>query len=210
MKKLVVPLLFLACAFAHAPASAHQPQLTGDRTAIAVDAPEISKAYYASLNGAPATYTIRSTKPFSLYVNILVPAIKGATLNYSARITKDGRPFAFLDGARYKWKRFYEEFGGDDYFMGPELRTDAAAGVYEITVSNPSLSGKYVVAIGEKESFTLPEIIRTLVVLPGVKMYFNKSPFTAYFNRIGLFMLPVVAVFVSIILIGVAVLRKKR
>jgi len=187
---------------------AHQPRLVGHETMIVVHQPEISKAYYAELHGLPVKYVIRSESPFKLYVNILVPDIKGIKKNVSARITSGGKVIATLGGAKAKWEHFYEEFGGDNYFRGPEFSRNVRAGVYEILVSSPDNNGKYVLATGDKEAFPLMETLNALVKMPILKMYFEKSPFTAYFNRIGFFLSPLILLIVLLIAGAVFILRK--
>lgn len=209
MNKIFLSFIIIVLSLSFFPAHAHQPRLVGDQKSIAVESPEISKAYYGYLKGAPAKYVISSDSPFPLYVNILVPAIKGVTLDFSARVSRDGKLLALLDGTKYEWKKFYEEFGGDDYFMGPEYSKDVPAGNYEIVVYNPGNSGKYVLAIGEKESFTPAETLKTLLLLPRLKLYFHKSPLTAYFNKIGLFMAPLILILLAMILALIIWVRRE-
>ncbi|MFA6566151.1 MAG: hypothetical protein WCT48_05365, partial [Candidatus Paceibacterota bacterium] len=149
---------------------------------------EISKAYYGEFVGTSTVFTIRESKPFKLYVGVLVPTGYGAPANVSAEIRKESDLVANLSATSTEWTRFYEPFGGDDYFQGPEFRADATSGAYTITVSRPENTGKYVLVIGETESFTIDETIRTLGVLPSLKSeFFGKPAWTAYLNRIGLF-----------------------
>jgi len=190
------------------PAFAHQPRLVGHEKTVNVPEPEISKAYYAELHGAPVQYIIRSDVPFKLYVNILVPDIKGIKKNVSARISSGGKIVTILGGANAKWEHFYEEFGGDNYFKGPEYSRKVPAGVYEILISSPDNKGKYVIATGDKEAFPFMETLNTLMKMPLLKLYFNESPFMAYFNRIGIFLSPVILLIIVLIAGAVFVLRK--
>ncbi|MBW2995286.1 hypothetical protein KY312_02955 [Candidatus Woesearchaeota archaeon] len=213
MKKILC-LLLLICV---ASVLAHQPRITSDDITI-IENPEISQAFYAELEGGPHTYEINSDENFSLYVGILVPAIEGIEKDVSAQITLDSRPYHYLNASQSEWLEFYEEFAGDLYYSGPELGANepleapkgisAAAGQYLITVSSPDNLGKYVLVVGEKEEFPLSEMLNSVISLPKIKRFFNKSPFTAYFNRIGLFLL--VPLLFVLILIGVVVYLKKR
>jgi len=167
-------LLFIATI-----ALAHQPRIPqGIQTAV--PDPEISKAYYGKLTGAPHVYTISSEKPFQLYVNILVPDLPGQKKDMSAAIVKDGdsaRPLAVLDGTKHTWTKFFEEFGHDNYWMGPEYKAQAGAGTYKILVSSPGNDSKYTLAIGEKELFDFKETSNALKLIPKIKrVFFNKSP----------------------------------
>jgi hypothetical protein len=194
-KRCVETLLFLLVA---GTALAHQPRLVGDRPSIEVRDPEISQAFYARLSGNPQTYVIRSQVPLRLYVNVLVPDIPGVDLDYEAVITRKGDPtdqiLALLDGKIYDWRPFYEPFGGDHYRLGPEYDDNVPAGTYTIIVSSPDNQGKYVLAVGKKEKFPPGEMARTIVTLPELKKYFGKSPWTAYFNLSGVFLLVVAGV----------------
>ena len=193
----IISCLFLPNVFAH------QPRLVGNETNIVVDQPEISKAYYGSLSGKPATYRIKSTEPFRLYVNILVPDMEGIDKDISVKILKQGAVISFLNGIEHDWSQFYEPFAGDHYFRGSEYVKEQDAGTYEIEVYSPDNLGKYVLAIGDREAFPLGELVRTYAVLPRLKSeFFGKSPFSAYFNIMGIF-LAVIFVIAGVILITV-------
>jgi len=192
-KRRSVAFLFVIAALAAGTAFAHQPRLVGDRPAIEVRNPEISQAFYARLAGNPQTYTIRSEVPLRLYVNILVPDIAGIETDYEAVIAREGTPdseiLARLDGKSYEWRSFFEPFGGDRYLLGPEYDEQVPAGTYIVTVSSPDNLGKYALAVGKIEKFPPREMARTVVALPKLKRYFGKSPWTAFFNLSGAFLL---------------------
>jgi len=176
-------------------AFAHQPRLVDDRPSIGVRDPEISQAFYARLAGNPQTYYIRSDTPLRLYVNILVPDLPGIDTDYEAVIYRKADPqdeiLARLDGKSYDWRPFYEPFGGDHYKLGPEYDEKAPAGTYMVVVSSPDNQGKYVLAVGKIEKFPPREMARTIVALPKLKKYFEKSPLSAFFNLSGVFLLVV-------------------
>lgn len=187
---------------------AHQPQLLGSEIMVVVREPEVSKAYYGELRGTPAAYFIRSDEPFHLYLNILVPDIRGISKEVSAKILCDGRVIAKLDASTSKWEPFFEEFGGDNYFKGPEYSEDVKPGDYEIVVYSGSNIGKYVLAIGDKEEFPPLDMFKALITMPFLKMYFGKSPLTAYFNRIGMFLLPPVLIMIAIVAAAVLIFKR--
>lgn len=174
-------------------AFAHQPRLVGTQTDIIVDLPEISKAYYGSLAGEPAVYRIEATEPFRLYVNVLVPDIAGIDKDVSAQIRQQGTVIANLTAADHNWQPFFEPFAGDAYFRGPEFTAAQEPGIYEIEVYSPDNRGKYVLAVGDKEAFPFWELVGTYAVLPRLKSeFFGKSPFSAYWNIMGIFLLGLV------------------
>lgn len=157
-------------------ALAHQPRITESRLTQVLD-PEISKAYYGKLQGVPDTYVIEATEPFNLYVNVLVPDIEGQRKDVSAVIMLDGAQLAVLSGTDFAWERFYEPFGADSYWMGPEYKTRGAAGTYEIRVSSTNNDSKYSLAIGEIEAFDGKEGLNALTIIPKLKKdYFEVSP----------------------------------
>lgn len=168
-------------------ASAHQPRMT-EGSQITVTDPEISKAYYSKLEGKTQTYSISSDKPFTLYVNILVPDIAGQKKDVSAVIirNKDVESPTALNGNNFEWKKFFEPFGNDTYWMGPEYREKVGPGVYEILVSSKEQDSKYSLAIGEIESFSLGETFNALKLIPKIKRdFFNESPAGFIFSPFG-------------------------
>ena len=183
--------IFILVAFFFFPAGfafAHQPYLVDGEKRIVVNEPEISKAYYGNFTSSSTVFIINESKPFNLYVGILTPAIMAIPRDITAEIRRNDKQIAFLKATSTDWARFYEPYGGDDYFQGPEWRGAMNPGEYTIILSRPENSGKYVLAIGEKEVFTFDETLRTIGILPTLKSeYMDKPAWTAYFNRIGIF-----------------------
>lgn len=195
MSDLKVGVLAVSIFFSAATVFAHQPRIVDDKPLIEVKKPEISQAFYARLAGNPQTYVVRSAVPLRLYVNILVPDLPDIDMDYEAVISRRADPhdviLALLDGKTFEWRPFFEPFGGDHYMLGPEYDEDVLAGEYVIVVSSPDNQGKYVLAVGKIERFPPGEMIRTIVTLPKLKKYFGKSPWTAFFNLSGVFLLVV-------------------
>ncbi|MFZ4499905.1 MAG: YgaP family membrane protein [Minisyncoccia bacterium] len=181
IKKLYKILLITLFAILFLPslAFAHQPRITESRL-TQVPSPEISKAYYGKLTGEPDVYVIRASEPFDLYVNVLVPDSVDQKKDVSAVVIKDDnseKPLAILDGTPFQWKKFYEPFGADTYWMGPEYKARAEAGTYEIRVSSTHNDSKYSLAIGEREAFDGKEGLNALTVIPELKKdFFEVSP----------------------------------
>jgi hypothetical protein len=178
MKKIILGvLLVLALPVL---ASAHQPRLVKGTETIVTE-PEISKAYYGELAGDPNTFIIQSDKDFALYVNILAPDIKDQKKDLSVSITKIdnglSKPIILLDGLNFTWTRFWEPFGRDWYWKGPEYKAQVGAGKYVLRVWSADNNSRYSLAIGEKESFPLGETIRVMGLVPNLKSsFFNESP----------------------------------
>ncbi|MFH0874294.1 MAG: hypothetical protein V1846_05670 [Candidatus Komeilibacteria bacterium] len=189
MKKINKALIFLGGFIALIPfsVSAHQPRIVGSNL-VEISNPEVSQAFYGELKGAPAQFRISSSQDFKLYIGLLVPAIPNIKKDISAEVyrVEDGKnvPVAVLDGSNFNWTFFYEEFGQDNYFWGPEYAAaDSArgrelkgqpvpAGDYRIKVSNPENSGKYVLVTGFLETFPLSEILHASIIMPRLKAQF--------------------------------------
>ncbi|MFS8120504.1 MAG: DUF2892 domain-containing protein [Microcoleus sp.] len=173
---LVICSLLVAIIVSPNVAYAHQPRIATENP-ITVTDPEVSKAYYGTLSGAPVVYRIAAEKPFALYVNVLVPDIAGQKKDVSALILKDGKQVASLDGTNFEWKQFFEEFGHDTYWEGPAYKAQVGAGNYEIRVSSSNNDSKYSLAIGETEAFDFREGTNALTLIPQIKRnFFNESP----------------------------------
>jgi hypothetical protein len=74
MQKIMIIFIFALLLMIPGISSAHQPRIP-EGNEITVTDPEVSKAYYTELKGAPHIYTLFSDVPFVLYINILVPDI---------------------------------------------------------------------------------------------------------------------------------------
>ena len=174
---------------------AHQPVLVG-KDAIVIEKPAISRAFYDELKGRPRTYRIIAEAEFDLYINLLVPKNTNPLGRYSARVYQltgnDRLPLAEINGNASDWKKFYEPFGGDTYLKGPEYKQRVVAGQYEIDVFSSDDLGKYVLAVGEKESFGPKEIAQVYVAIPQLKSEFFHS------NPLGFFITPFGIVFVLV------------
>ena len=223
MLKRILSFSFISILFIPILVLAHQPRLA-ESNFIEVENPEISQAFYGELKGEPIYYKIESSEPFSLYVGILVPDVPNIDKDVSAEIylEKDGQKelVALLDGLNHDWPTFYEEFAGDSYFWGPEFKAEGAegfmpkgkeveAGVYSVKVFSSDNQGKYVFVVGEKEEFPAGEIINTIKVLPKLKSdFFGKSAWSAFFNRIGFYLIIPLALVVAILVLIILVIKK--
>lgn len=206
--KILFLLLLIICPlfFCAAPVAGHQPRLVSGEQVVEISNPEISQAFYASLEGSPHEYEITSAETFNLYLNILVPDLPHSRKDFSLSVFKldaDGkRNLLFeLDGAAYAWKAFYEPFAGDRYYKGPEAEKEIPAGTYRISVRNPHNRGKYVLAVGKRESFSPAEMVQMVKSLPRVKAFFEKSPLSAFFNLVGFFLLLIILLLVGVVML---------
>lgn len=188
----IIAIAFVAVFLVPMMALAHQPRITEGRVTVVTD-PEISKAYYGKLAGEPDVYTIDAKMPFDLYVNVLVPDIAGQKKDVSAVIlrkdslgTMPSMQIAVLDGLNFEWKKFYEPFGADTYWMGPEYKARAEAGKYEVRVWSSNNDSKYSLAIGELEAFDQKEGMNALTLIPQLKKdFWGESPISFISSPFG-------------------------
>lgn len=193
------PILLLLFVLIPGVAFAHQPRIIESRQTVVVE-PEISKAYYGQLRGAPDTFTIQADAPFALYVNVLVPDIAGQKKDVSATIAKNGEQIAALDGTQFAWKKMFEPFGYDSYWTGPEYKAQAEPGTYVITIASANNDSKYSLAIGETENFNFKETMNALTVIPQLKRgFFNESPASFILSPFGWGLIIVLYVLASVV-----------
>lgn len=166
-------------------ALAHQPRIV-DSASTVVTNPEVSQAFYGTLGGEPAVFTITADQSFLLYVGIVVPDIDGQKTDVSAVILKNGEQIAVLGETDSAWEKFFEPFGHDWYFKGPDYKASVEAGEYEIQVSSLNNDTKYSLAIGEIEAFDLKESLNAVTIIPILKKdFFNKSPADFILSPLG-------------------------
>lgn len=174
--------------------AAHQPRLESGMNLsisnpIIIEDPEISQAFYGELQGQPDYYKITSDKPFKFYLNLLVPASPGIPPDYISAEVLDSseKSIITVNGTNSTWETYFEEFGGDYYLKGPEVRMDLNPGTYYIKVFNAKNQGKYSIAVGEIESFPLDESLAAIVTIPLLKeQIFGKPVTVLFFQFLGI------------------------
>ncbi len=183
--RIVMVIFFLILVSWPLEVLAHQPRLV-EMEKINVTEPEISKAYYGNLSGKPHIYTISTSSPIDLYVNVLVPFIEGPEKNVTVKIFKGEQPIGILSPKKDDWKEFFEPFGQSMYWKGPEFKVRADAGKYKIHVQSIEKSIRYVLATGEIEAFEGPESLRAILLIPELKKnFFKESPLSFILSPLG-------------------------
>lgn len=169
-------------------AQAHQPRYVKDDQLTVIKNPEISQAFYGELKSRPAYYLIDLKEERNLFFQILTPDLPGAredltvTIDYASALGLPAVSFAKIDPASAVWKKYYEEFAGDNYLEGPSVKKSGAPGYYFIKITSPDNSGKYVLVAGEKEEFPPLEMVKALITIPQLKKDFFQEPFSRWFN----------------------------
>ncbi len=216
MKRLLATLILtiILCTTAYA----HQPRIVYDRNnnadnLIIITQPEISRAYYGELKGEQDNYMIITKEPFKLYLNILTPySLNENRKDFMIEVRDfENRQILILDGTQAEWSLYFEEFARDYYMKGPEKRIDLKAGIYYMNLGNTDNQGKYLLAVGEKESFPLNEILKTYYTIPRIKMeFFNQPWYMVYINFVGIALAITMAIITAILLLLKKLFGKKK
>ena len=181
MKKEIV--ILIALIFSLFIVSAHQPRYVFNQDNISVENPEVSQAFYGRLEGSPNYYILNSDKEFELYLNILTSDLNDSRRDFIVEIMPIN---VTLDGRDFNWTFFHEEYAGDNYFSGPAFEENVSAGEYVIKVSNSDNLGKYSLAIGKMEKFSVKDILSLFSIK---KNFFDKGYLGVYDGIIGRFLL---------------------
>jgi hypothetical protein len=178
LTSLLMLLLLVTAIYAHQPVIVKKE--SSKDNPVLVKNSEISYAFYGELDGESHYYKIVSEKPFDLYVNILVPDYSPKSEppitkhDISFEILKDNKSIFTVDGNNSEWKRFYEPYGRDHYYMGPEFDKNVGAGTYIVRVFNKNNTGKYSLATGKIEKFTPWGLIGAIAKARSLDKWFFK------------------------------------
>ena len=186
-KKILILLFGGVCFLISNSAYSHQPILAIDgvhnfATPFEIEKPEISKAIYSRLIGAPHIFRIISNKEFNFYAGLTKPKLDSCvSVGRTFSLDVLDSNFELLDTAKgdnFDWWPWFEEFGRKWYWVGPELGQNFRhlktypAGTYYIRVRNESNIGNYVLAVGDVESFPIGVMARMLRDLPKINRIF--------------------------------------
>ena len=167
-------------------AEAHQPILNSEKNnsveePYIIEEPEVSKAIFAELKGYPHYYRIDSNTKFKFYAGITTPKIDNCPLTKKFSFDVLDSDFELIkkkDGENFNWWPWYEKHGEKWYWIGPEIgekfksNREYNKGTYYIRVYNQTNTGKYVLAVGDIESFPIFVIIKMLFTLPSINSAF--------------------------------------
>lgn len=204
----VLSILFIAnTVFAHQPRLVYKMLSTIDAPFI-ISNPDISQAFYGQLKNPSADYfKVTLNTEQSLYLGLLTPDNNESAEEVSAMVIKLNSPDSdikmSLGGKDSNWEKYYEDYAGDSYWQGPDAKKLLPAGDYLITISAKDNIGKYVLVIGQTESFPFAEAMKTLYNLPDLKMgFFGTSFLTVFSGIIGKYLLySLIGIIVILILI---------
>ena len=173
MKPLIISFLFLSL---FTQVYAHKPVLNENSTyppeaPYEIEEPEISKAIYSTLTGDPHYYRIQSDIDFDFYAGILAAKIGECALDrkFSFEVLdSEFHSINVADGDNFEWEPWYEEYGKQWYWNGPEIGKNFLsdrvykAGTYYIKVFNKTNTGQYIMAVGDIEKFSFTDIVGLL------------------------------------------------
>ncbi len=183
MKKCITSFLLLLL-FTHA--YAHKPVLNKNSTyppdaPYEIENPEISKAIYSTLSGNPHYYRIQSDVNFDFYAGILAAKIGECALEskFSFEILdSEFHRIDLADGENFEWIPWYEEYGKQWYWNGPEIGENFLSdrvykpGTYYIKVFNETNTGQYIMAVGDIEKFSFTDIVGLLFSMGDIENEF--------------------------------------
>ena len=183
MKKCITSFLLLLL-FTHA--YAHKPVLNKNSTyppdaPYEIENPEISKAIYSTLSGNPHYYRIQSDVNFDFYAGILAAKIGECSLEskFSFEVLdSEFHRIDLADGENFEWIPWYEEYGKQWYWNGPEIGENFLsdrvykAGTYYIKVFNETNTGQYIMAVGDIEKFSFTDIVGLLFSMGDIENEF--------------------------------------
>ena len=183
MKKCITSFLLLLL-FTHA--YAHKPVLNKNSTyppdaPYEIENPEISKAIYSTLSGNPHYYRIQSDVNFDFYAGILAAKIGECALEskFSFEVLdSEFHRIDLADGENFEWIPWYEEYGKQWYWNGPEIGKNFLsdrvykAGTYYIKVFNDTNTGQYIMAVGDIEKFSFTDIVGLLFSMGDIENEF--------------------------------------
>ena len=217
MKINIGILIFIISFFFTNQVLAHNPRLVWDTKSTAIspiiiDRPEISQAFYGILKNSPEYYKIKIEKPSIIYFGLLVPDNNNASIGLSAKMIKLASPDSdikmYLDGNKADWESYFEDFAGDFYLKGPEETKYLKTGEYLIEITSENNDGKYVLTVGQDESFPLNKAMKTIMNLPKLKMWFFEEP--VYMLASGILGKTLAALDLFLLLLILMSLRKRR
>ena len=186
MKKICTSLIItLLLIIVIKSSEAHQPVLNSEKSnseePYIIEEPEISKAIFAELKGEPHYYRIDSNTKFKFYAGITTPKIDNCPLTKKFSFDVLDSDFELIkkkDGGKFNWWAWYEKHGEKWYWIGPEIGAKFKSnryynkGTYYIRVFNHNNNGRYVLAVGDIESFPISVIIKMLFTLPSINSAF--------------------------------------
>ena len=180
-------------ALAHKPIFVQAMSNTGRAQAVVIPDPEVSWAIYAQLSqpGEVDYYTFVGKRGMRVDIGMSVPRIESARdFGFTVALVgkglpnAPGLPFALEsdegvvvapESGQDNAHVFNEPFTQTAYWQRQTLRSELPAdGTYTITVYDPSgRSGKYVLAIGEREEFSAGDIANMPNVIRRVREFVN-------------------------------------
>jgi hypothetical protein len=176
--------------------------------------PEIAQEFFGRLNGSPVFFRIATDKPFDLSASILVPdnidVRQDVVEIWKVLDEKQDKSFVnIVDGKNYTWGKNYDKYSGYSLWQGPQIKQTLPAGLYELKVTNLGNSGKFILVVGDQKEFSPKEIIKSIIILPSLKNFFNRSPWLIFFNLTGLFLLVFFIILTILVYLVMRITRKE-
>jgi hypothetical protein len=203
---IVLSLVTATAALAHKPIFVEPLSNTTRATAIRITNPEVSWAVYAQLSQANEVnyYVFDGERGLSVKIEMSVPRIESQR-NFGFDVALIGKgladaprvPFALeagegaivaLDSGQDNARVFDEPFTQTSYWQRQTLRAELPAdGTYWIAVYDPrGRTGKYILAIGEREDFGVDDVASMPSIVLRVHEFFGDDVRKAFIVPLGI------------------------
>lgn len=169
--------LSVVVAQAYVPVFTEQPTLHDIET---IQDPRVTQLFFGELIGAPHTYEISASEPFTLSLELRTPRTASSTGTISSIVVKvPGRgrveEVTRLVGRDASWEEHRDEMTKDVYLRGATYHGDLGPGTYHIEVHTPDNMEKYMLKVGTEDEMIIG-YVELLSRLRSVKHFYGTSP----------------------------------
>lgn len=185
MKRLIVALLL----FSIAPffVSAYVPGFVS-KEGVVVNEPLRANRFFGELHEESAVFRFSLKEGGIIYLNLMTPVSVDGGGKFDAVIVNEsaGTVTAVLEAGALAWQSYRDTSIGEDFLRGPELNMTVPAGEYRIVVTSQGNIGKFVLQIGQDESFSIGDYFALYKMGPTLKrVFFDSARFSFFTSIVG-------------------------
>ncbi len=183
MKRLAIALFFLSSAplfaFAYVPVFA-------SKEGVMVSEPIRAHRFFGELLEESAVFRFSLKEGGIIYLNLMTPASVNSSGKFDAVIVNEsaGTVTAILEAGALDWQSYRDPYIGEDFIRGPELNMSVPAGEYRVVVTSPGNVGKFVLQIGQEESFSIGDYFALYKMGPTLKRDFFETTQISFFTSV--------------------------
>ncbi len=210
MKRLYygIALVVIGLAFSHSLFAYVARIVPAGEASVSITSLEQSQYFFDTLAGSPRPYLFELSQPAELKAFLMVPAASNQNGRYSFRLFLVGateeRQILAADAAAAEWQETYDALMREYFLKGPEVNQQLEPGKYRLEVYSAENVGKYVLALGDKDAYTLNSLLPFYWQIPQLKMRFFETSILEFF--LTPFSLAI-AVLVGVLLILIALIN---